>query len=334
MERRTILQLAALGMSASALGATGEPIRQLLALTLDSEPRDLAAWQVTLSDHKHAVLTRPPAQVRDGLLVDLVAAQRQLSAAKPDQVAEMKRVVAALSGLCANALTRLGDHSAAVHWWRTAKAAADASGDLDLRLLVRCGEVEFGLYGQRPPATVLQLIDDAEQLTGGAPSCWSADLAGTRAKAYALQGRHEEALQSLNTHTDFAGGRHSGSILPTLWDARVHFSASWVHAAAGREAKADETREAVLTNTALRGNQYPVNVRLHEALCTVANGGAEHGAQQATEILTALPPARRTQLIIETGRIVLRAVPMEKRNRPAVRELHTLTSLQSPAALS
>ncbi|TDD65052.1 helix-turn-helix domain-containing protein [Actinomadura rubrisoli] len=78
MERRALLQLAALGIGAGTLGSTGEPVRQLLALLLNSEPRGLDDWHLTLSDHLYATLTRPPAQARDGLMIDLLAIKHQL----------------------------------------------------------------------------------------------------------------------------------------------------------------------------------------------------------------------------------------------------------------
>ncbi|WP_242883150.1 hypothetical protein [Actinomadura litoris] len=325
MERRALLQLAALGVGAGALGSTGEQVRQLLALALNSEHRDLEDWHLTLSDRLYAILTRPPAQARDGLLIDLVAIQRQLEIAEPSEAIELWRVVAALSMLHADTLTRLGDHDAAIHWWRTARAAADRTGDLDLRLMVRCEEAEFGLYGQRDPATILQLIDGAERLAGPTPSCRKVDLAGTRAKALTLQGRHSEAMVALNSFVNAAGEQMRGGILPShRSDNVVHFTASWVHAAAGREPEADEKRGIVLANT--RGYQFAANVRLHEALCAVVNGGTDTGARQATEILAGLPPAQRSHMILETGKTVLRAVPIERRDHPAVRDLRALTA--------
>ncbi|WP_344592753.1 hypothetical protein [Actinomadura vinacea] len=325
LERRTLLQLAALGMGAGALGSTGEPVRQLLDLALNSEPRDLDDWHLTLSDHLHAIRTRPPAQVRDGLVVDLIAVQRQLQDADADEATELQRVIAALSTIHANALTRLGDHGAAIHWWRTARTAADVSGDLDLRLLVRAEEAGFGVYGQRDLATVLRLIEAAERIAGDSLSFWVADLAGTRAKALSLLGRHDDARQALNTYLGHDGDGARTSILPTLWNIdQTYFAQSWVYAHAGDEAKAGTAREQVLARTP--DYQYAANVRLHEAVCAVANGGADTGTRQAVDIIAALPPAQRSHMIIETGKAVLRAVPVERRERPAVRDLRVLTS--------
>ncbi|WP_131737079.1 hypothetical protein [Actinomadura roseirufa] len=334
MERRSLLQLTMLGISAGALGSTGESARQLLALALNDEPRDVDDWHLTLSDHLHALRTRSPAQVSKDMMVDLIAIKYQSRTAKAEDKTELQRVTAGLSILHANALTRLGDHGAAIQWERTARMTADASGDLNLRLMVRCEEAGYGLYGQRDLTTVLQLIEAAEHLAGDTPSFWHADLAGSRAKAMSLLGRHDEAKKALNTFVGYEGKDARAGIIPALWTmSQAHFAESWVYAHEGNESEAGRAREIVVART--RDYQYTANVQLHEALCTVVNGGADHGTTRATEILTALPPTQQSQMIIETGKAVLRAVPVEKRDRPAVRELHAaLTSGQNRTALT
>ncbi|MEU7912134.1 hypothetical protein [Microbispora bryophytorum] len=109
----------------------------------------------------------PPAQVASDLLADLLTVRQQLEMATPTQVVELQRIAAALASVHANALTRMGEHGAALRWWRTARQAADASGDLGLRLHVRSMEAGHGLYGQRDPETVLRLIESAERIAGG-----------------------------------------------------------------------------------------------------------------------------------------------------------------------
>ncbi|WP_067452539.1 hypothetical protein [Actinomadura macra] len=324
MERRALLQLAALGISAGALGLSGEPVRQLLALALDSEPRDIDDWHLTVSDHLHALRTQSPAQVRDGLVIDLIAIQRQLRTDTGSEI-ELQRVTSGLSFLYANVLTRLGDHGAAIHWSRTARAAADASGDLDLRLMVRCEEAGYGLYGQRDLQTVLQLIEAAERIAGDAPSFWLADLAGTRAKALARLGRRDEARQALNTLVGYEGEDFRANFIPALrTGSQAPFAESWVYAYAGDEARTGRARESVLSRT--RDYQYAANVRLHEALCTVVNGGTDTGAKQAAEILATLPAGQQSQMITDTGKAILRTVPLEQRDRPSVRDLRALVT--------
>jgi hypothetical protein len=324
-ERRVLLQLAALGVGASTLGA----VLHLIDLALTGEPRDVDEWQVAMADHLHALRTRPPVRVRDDLLIDLVSLRRQMTTPGA-QVIELQRVLAVLSVVQANALTRLGEHGAALRVERIARHAADASGDLDLRLLVRREETNLGLYGQRDPATVLRLLDDAGQIAGGS-SFWAADLSCIRAKALTLLGRHDDAERALGIALDaLPASHHSHLINDWIGDAGVHFTRSWVHAGAGDEAAADEARTLVLGRIHDGSYQYAVNVHLHEALCTVTNGGIDTGARQATEILAALPAAQHSRMITHTAKIVLHAVPVDQWQRPAVRELRA-SVLAGPA---
>lgn len=329
MERRRLL-LAALGLGAGTF-TTGESVRQLLDLALNSESRSLDDWGMTCVDQLHALRTRPPLEFRESLSVDLLAIHRQLKTASDKDVPELQRVVAALSTLHANVLTRLGRHGAAIHWWRTARAAADASGYLDVRLMVRTEESGFGLYGQRDLGTVLRMIEAAEQIAGDRPSFWKADLAGTRAKALSLLGRHEEAEQSLRTFVHYEGSDGRASVFPTLWSFdQPHFAESWVYAGAGDEARAQEARESVLALSRPGDYVYGANVQLHAARCTIVNGGTDEGVQQATAVLDSLEPAYRNRLITETGKAVLRTMPPDKRERPAVREFHEVLTRTAP----
>ena len=162
-ERRRLLQIAVSSAGLSAF--SGEPVRQLLELSLGHEFRSIEEWELTCADHLHALRTRPPMQVATDLAIDLLALQRQMdSADAPRNTPDLHRVMAALSTLHANALTRLGDHAMALRWWGTARRAADASGDLELMLGVRATEPGHNLYGQRDPITILRLTQSAQEI--------------------------------------------------------------------------------------------------------------------------------------------------------------------------
>lgn len=325
MERRRLL-LASLGLSAFAASA---PLAALIDLALTSEPRDLADWHTAVADHLHAIRTRPPAQAQSDLLLDLLRLRAQMSRAGAD-LPELNRVLAALSALHGGVLTRLGEHGAALRWWRTAAHAADDSRDLDLRLLVRGEAAGFGLYGQRHPATVIRLMDEVARLGAGSRSVWAADIRGTRCKALALLGRTDEAKTSLAAVLAASPDDAHDSPIPTLWTPdQPHFAESWVLAAAGDETGAAEARDRVL---AYSGDyQYTANVSLHGALCTVVKGGSAQGANQAAEILDAMPQRYRSQMITEMGKNVLAAVPIEDRALPAVRDFQEVLSATAPA---
>ncbi len=195
--------------------------------------------------------------------------------------------------------------------------------------MVRCEEAASGLYGQRDAEVVLHLIDQAEQLAGPHPTFWTAHLAGTKSKALTILGRHDEAKKALNIFMDWSGEDARGRLIPISWRAnQPHFAASWVYAGAGDEGAADIARDQVLSHRP--DYQYAANVRLHEALCTVVKKGVDRGVQQAATLLDSMEPAYRSQMISETGKMVLNAVPSEQWERPAVREFREVLSRTMP----
>ncbi|GAA0970848.1 hypothetical protein GCM10009555_020490 [Acrocarpospora macrocephala] len=308
-ERRRLIQLA----GSLALGAVGgsETVRQ----ALDHEPgRSVEEWEVTCADHLHALRTRPPTQVIADLTVDVLALRRQAQSTAPADLTEVQRTTAALSAIFANALTRLSDHGAAIRWWRTARQAADASGDLSLSLLIRGEEAGHGLYGQRSPETVLNLVNAAQHLAKGP----SVDLMTTEAKALSLLGRHQEAVNVIRRAMAQAGTVKGDSL--GFWSPDIlRFAASWIFSAVGEENQASESGTTVLAST--RDYVYRTNIVLHRSLCTVVNGGVTEGTQQAAAVIAEVPPAYRSGHVLATGRMVLQAVPLDQRDHAGVDDL-------------
>ncbi|WP_344914906.1 helix-turn-helix transcriptional regulator [Streptosporangium oxazolinicum] len=323
MERRRLLQIAAASAGIGILGVSGEPVRQLLDLSLSHDFRSGEEWEMSCDDHLHALRTRPPAQVVADLVIDLHLLRRQMETSSPAEVTGLQRVLAALSAVHGNALTRMGDHGAAVRWWHTARHAADASGDREVRLLVRGEEAGTGLYGQRTPETVLRLVRNAERIAGGP----SVDLLTTQAKALSMLGKHEEARETLNALVDLAAKGATGDSIGFWKENQIYFAESWVHASAGDEDKAATARENVLRLTG--DYQYGANIMLHEALCTVVRGGIDEGVRRAATVIDALSPAYRSRYILETGQMLLRAVPHDQQNRPTIGEFREVLAIEA-----
>ncbi len=193
-------------------------------------------------------------------------------------------------------------------------------------------EAGFGLYGQRSPETVLYLAQRAQQKSPHSKSVGMAKALCAEAKALALLGRHQEATQKIDALAHFTpvGGN---DLIPSYWTRdQVDFAESWVRAAAGEESRADSARERVL---AIAGDyQYVANVRLHETLCTVVNGGVDSGVRQAIGILDALPSSQRSAMIFATAQMVVRGVSIDSRDRPAVRDLRAILASKSDSHAS
>ncbi|MFC4589113.1 helix-turn-helix domain-containing protein [Sphaerisporangium corydalis] len=335
MERRAALQLLAglgtLGATSNygALGGvSGESLRRLLDMSLSQAPQTVDEWESACADHLHALRTRPPAQVATDLLVDLLAIRRQLDTGASTQEVELQRIKAALSTLHANVLTRMGEHGSAVRWWRTARQAADASGDLELRLGVRATESGHGLYGQRDPGTVLRLTQNAQQIAGTRPSLGLALVICSQAKALTVLGRHEDAQRALNTFRDHVAAEPpSASVMPGYWNGGQLLGAeSLIYAGAGNEAEAHDAGERLLAFSS--DYQVTATVRLHEALCAVVNGGVDQGMRLATTVIDALPQVHNDNMVVGTGRMVLHAVPRDQQKRPSVAEFRQVLALE------
>lgn len=320
MERRRLLQFAAGVGAMGALGAD-DAVRKVLDLTM--EPRPLDDWHLACADHLHAVRTRPPMQAHRDLLVDLAALQRQLSLGEPD-TAELYRVVAVLASYEGSVMTRLADPGAAIRWYRTAKSAANASGDLDLRVRVRAHEAGHSLYGLRDPGTVLALCEEAERLAGSSPSVGLVMTLRIKAHALAQLGRHQEAFAELRRFLELA---HRDIPTVTGWwngNGSINLTESQVHAAAGRTEDTVKAVESVVANSAITDYHVPVNARLHLAQCAVVNGDIDGGADMAAAALDSIAPPYRNSMTTETAQRVLSVVPMDQRQHPAVAQLRHL----------
>ncbi|WP_214109931.1 helix-turn-helix domain-containing protein [Acrocarpospora catenulata] len=334
MERRQLLQLAAATAGLGALGAAGEPVRQLLDMTVNGPHRSIEDWELACADHLHAINTRPAAQVHDDLLADLVAMQRQLRSADSAHVVELHRITAVLAAFHASVLVRLGEPGSALRWYRTARNAADTSGDLDLRLRIRAHEAEHSASGLRDATTTLHLIENALQIAGTAvrPSVGQVSLIRAKAKTLALLGRHDEARHMLQTLLDLVAKSDLPAV-PGFWepaDYRIYVTKSQVLSAAGDEAGSSRAQEHVLTGSPA-GHHIAVNIRLHAAHCTVVNGGIDEGMRQAATVIDSVPGPYRNIMIMETARRVFNAVPIAQRERPVVGEFREVLAL-TPAS--
>ena len=325
-ERRRLLQLAATGMGVGAFIAPDESVRRLVDIALNTAPRSVEDWELVRDDHLHAIRTRPAADVRDDLLVDLLRIHRELLHVDEGERTELYRIAAVLAAFHASVLTRLGERGGALRWYQTARAAADSSGDRDLRLLIRGHEADHSLYGLRSPEAVLRLTQDALRIAGSSPRPSVGLVFVTRAQAHALAltNRRAEARKAVQRFTDIAEANFP--VVPGFWessDYRIYFTHSQVFSAIGDETAAAKAQESILKGDPA-GYQVPINARLHAAQCTVVNGGIGEGVRQATEVLAAIPRPYCNLMITETARRILRAVPVHQRNHPAVADLHAV----------
>jgi transcriptional regulator with XRE-family HTH domain len=312
VERRVLFQLAGLGLLAQTpINSGNEPVRQMLDRALGvTEGHTVEHWQLVCAEHLNAVLHQPPATTRTDLVIDLVALQQAITRAAPERVADLQRLGAWLSALHANLLTRLGEHGSARRWWTTARHAADASGDTDMRVWVRGTEAVFGLYSPRAPEALLTLSRTAQTLAGDRVTSGLMKAVSAEAQALAALGRHQEAHEKVRHLLELAEREVVGERYG--WTGHgVWFTASWVYAYNGGLDSGRDARDRLLATSPCYQNE--ANVRLHEALTIGVQGGHDEGLRLATEVISDLDPAYRSRMILNTAHRVLTAIPREKR---------------------
>ncbi|MDF5751556.1 helix-turn-helix transcriptional regulator [Spongiactinospora sp. TRM90649] len=323
-DRRGALRFATAAGIGGMLGPVVESTSWMLN-AVEDEPRTVDEWERSILDHLHAIHTRPASRIRQELLIDLLLLREQIESGEhtAEEITELQRTFAVLGAFQASVLVRLDEFGPALRMYRAANRAADLSGDLDLRVRIRAHEAGHGLYGLRDPSAILDMTRSGERLAGDRPSVGRALLTATGAKALTLLGRHEEARLRLNAlHETVDQGL---AAVTGFWEPageRVHFADAWVHAASGDESQLTAALDRL--NAGRPDYQYSANSALQQALCVIVNGGVGKGAEQAATIIGELPPAYRNQMIMETGRRVLRAVPLDARRLAPVRDLRAL----------
>ncbi|PZG38097.1 hypothetical protein C1I98_24635 [Spongiactinospora gelatinilytica] len=318
MERRLLLKLAGLGVLSQV--AVDEPARQMLEQVLNqavnvAETYTAQDWEMACADHMHALQTQPPAMVRSGITGDVIALQQALAAPGVREPAELQRAASWMALIQANVLTRLGEYDAARRWWITARHAADASGDLNMRVWALGYEAVFALYSPRSLRTAVALAQKAAALAGRTPSPGLLHAVSAEAQGLAVLGRTEEALEALCHLHDLCEQVTFDEGFAWRADSAL-FTTSWVHSFVGSDQAADEACDKALSGE--RGSptyQNRVNIQLHRAIRASRSGDYERGIKEATELIDGLPVPYRSLMILNTAHRVIEAVPVERRGQ-------------------
>jgi len=335
VNRRALLKL--LGGAALAAPFAGhlEHLRRGLdaALGAPTGAADVEEWEHTAFRYAREVGYLPPAQVFPALMADLAEVQTRLVRAPDALRPRMAHVCGQLSALTAIALFQQGDPEGARRYWRTALRAADQSGDPALQSLVRGRRAVYALYEEQPAPTALELAEEAIGVGRGGPYPGVASGHGTRARALALLGRHDEARRALGDLEDVFARLPESTVADrgSQWgwsEQRLRFVQSHVQSLAGRLGEAATAQDAALALYPASQIIDPALVELHRAMCIVAAGDPSEGARHTVRTIQALPEGfRDNALVRRTAALSLGAVPERVRNLPAVAEARELISL-------
>jgi hypothetical protein len=332
--RRTLLRLitdGGAGVDGSFLGAVDRIRRRmdeaLLGATVSATMID--QWEKTTAAYGRQYMTVPPLRLLCDALLDFGDVRRMCQERQPIEFEErLCRLAGRLASLAGMIMIDLGDQRLARSFFRTARTAADETGDRSLRAWVAAREALVPLYYGDPREAA-------------ALACTAADLAGRHtcvagvmapvieARAMArLAGRsRREALMHARTHLDRAHDAvgdlpdedragsafgyterqllfHEGDTLVTLGD--------WQGAARAFSQASRLYSPAEFLDSAL--------VALGQARCLLESDEPEQALRLSRDTLLGLAREHRSQIVVQGARALGTAVAARHADLPAVRE--------------
>lgn len=246
----------------------------------------------------------------------------------------MMRVLASLTHILACELTHIQAAREARRAHRTARQAADASGDRDLRVSVRAGEAWNAFSLGYHPEIVLKLADDAARIAEGVPSAGLANAYAIRAYVLASRAASQDGdpeaerstLRDLHVVFDRLPSDTTGDQL-FIWgfsEQALAFSQAQVRTFLNDKREAARAMDHALALYPPELVHGLANLRLIHAYGLIQDRDVTEGMNLAVTATQGppMPPARRRIV----GQI-LDALPESAQDSPAAKELRSLTSV-------
>lgn len=329
-ERRHLLAcLGLLGVETASYTEPLESIRQALTRALPGGLKGhlVQDWEEIAFEHGHAFLTTTPKDLLPDLAADLVALLNTVQSATGGALrGDLCAPVGKLAALMAMTVSALGQRRDARDWWKTARRAADASEDRDLRVWVRGYEAMNALYSARPLSMVLRLSEDAIRIGGDRAGAAALEAMAARAQALSMMdGRTGEAVTAMRDLADrweqLPASTPDDRLATRAWpETALHHTAAYTYTHTGDMALAEQARASALARYPASMRRQRAQIELLRATGMVRAGDVASGVEHAGRTVEGLAVAQRTATIQRGARMVLDAVPDADLARPAVRD--------------
>ncbi|MCX9190148.1 hypothetical protein C3Y87_01710 [Carbonactinospora thermoautotrophica] len=330
---REILHNAGVGLSNRVLQIV-ESVRRrmdgtLAAATVDSN--FLEGMEEAARHHGYAFHTMPPLPLLCDVVLDFSEVQQHLSRRQPtDFQIRLCRITAELAVLAGTVLVDLGDHREARNWFRTARTAADETGDRSLRAWVRAREAVVFLYHGRPPEIALEVAQHAEAIAGNTRCAASAMAPALAARAFARMGRTEEARRALYRAESAFALLDEAETRNTIYgypEKQLRFHEATTLTQINDSRRAYQAQQRALSLYPPTEHVTPTLIRLDRAACLIHDGDPAGGFRFAGQALLDVAEEYRTPLVMSRARELLAAVPTRDRGQRAVREYLDILAL-------
>ncbi|MFG2003539.1 XRE family transcriptional regulator [Spirillospora sp. NPDC048911] len=345
--RRTLLQLlagAGVALDGQFLGAV-DNLRRKMDDTLVSatvSPTMLDQWEETTLGYGQQYQATPSLRMLCDVLLDFSEVRRMCDKRQPVELQErLCRIAAQLSGLSGLIMINLGDHRLARSFFRTARTAADETGDRQLRAWVTVRESLVPMY-YGDPREALHLARKAQDLAGRTPGVAAAMAPAVEARALgqlALRGRSDaapsarRALVRGRSVFDQLSKTQTSDLAFGFTDRQMAFYEGDTFTNLGDHKHGDEVLSHALTLYSSTDWVDMTLVRLDRAACKLHAGHPEAALMAGRAAILELPSEHRSDILVHRARQLGAAVNARHGEISALKDFYeslAAPSVQSP----
>jgi tetratricopeptide (TPR) repeat protein len=341
--RRTLLQLlagAGVALDGQILGAV-DGVRRKMDDTLVNasvSPTMLDQWEETALGYGKQYTSTPPLRLMCDVLLDFSEVRRMCEQRQPIELQErLCRLAAQLSGLAGAIMINLGDHRLSRSFFRTARTAADETGDRGLRSWVSVREALVPMY-YGDPRESLHLARRAQDLAGRTPSAAAAMAPIVEARALGMlvkRGRGDaagSAKRAIARGQAVFGQLGRDQVADTAFgytERQLAFHVGDTYTNLGDHTHADESLRRALTLYPAGAELDRTLIWLDRASCRLQEGEPEEALRAAQDSVLALSPGQFTDIIAQRARQLVGAAVAQYGEIAAAKEFREV--LAAPA---
>jgi tetratricopeptide (TPR) repeat protein len=284
-------------------------------------------------------MSTPPLRLLCDVLLDFSEVRRMCGARQPIELQErLCRLAAQLAGLSGVIMIDLGDHRLSRSFFRTARTAADETGDRGLRSWVSVREALVPMY-YGDPREALHLARRAQDLAGRNPNVAAAMAPIVEARALGMlvkRGRvdaTDSAKRAIARAQAVFGRLGKEEVADTAFgytDRQLAFHMGDTYTNLGDHRNAEEQLRRALTLYPSSEELDRTLIALDRAACRLQEGEPEEALKGARETVLALSPGHRTDIILQRARQVAGSAAAQYGEIKAVREFRE--ALAAPAS--
>jgi tetratricopeptide (TPR) repeat protein len=341
--RRTLLQLlagAGVALDGQILGAAESTRRKMddTLVNASVSPTILDQWEETANGYGQQYMSTPPLRLLCDVLLDFGEVRRMCEQRQPIELQErLCRLAAQLAGLSGVIMIDLGDHRLSRAFFRTARTAAEETGDRSLRSWVSVREALVPMY-YGDPREALHLARRAQDLAGRTPNVAAAMAPIVEARALGMlvrRGRGDaagSAKRAMARGQAVFGQLGKEQITDTAFgytQRQLAFHMGDTYTNLGDHRSAEEHLRKALTLYPTAEELDRTLIWLNRANCRLQEGEPEEALRTARQTVLGLSSGHRTDIVMHRARQLVGAVVSQYGEISAAREFRE--ALAAPA---